>query len=154
MVCLAEISIINVETNWHDRWKSCLQFCNPARLICQELGVSVATSHVPPAGRQNAHTPSCTLHSQSVSQSVTPSGSLSSLVMILSITTMRTLKYFYISLFCTVYTYLYNTQLLKNCLKLNPLKIQQDVTSLSGGGWSVITWGEMALVHNIPSISS
>ena len=69
-----------------------------------------------------------------VSQSVTPSGSLSSLVMILSITTMRTLKYFYISVLCTVYTYLYNTQLLKNCLKLNPLKIQQDVTSLSGGG--------------------
>ena len=33
-----------------------------------------------------------------------------------------------------LYTYLYNTQLLKNCLKLNPLKIQQDVTSLSGGG--------------------
>ena len=149
MVCLAEISIINVETNWHDRWKSCLQFCNPARLICQELGVSVATSHVPPAGRQNAHTPSCTLQSQSVSHTIRVSIISGDDSLNHNNENIKIFLYIFI-----LYTYLYNTQLLKNCLKLNPLKIQQDVTSLSGGGWSVITWGEMALVHNIPSISS
>ena len=45
MVCLAEISIINVET-WDQltRQMEELQLCTTETLICQELGVSMATS--------------------------------------------------------------------------------------------------------------